>query len=84
MCDAYVCDASMCDASVRDASVYDASVCDASVHNASVRDATVRGSHSLSARRVRWTKSSRPEGPKGGPKGRRLEVGANHHNFVKI
>ena len=34
------------------------------------------GSHGLSARRARRTKSRRPEGPKGGPKGRRLEVGA--------
>ena len=30
----------------------------------------------LSARRARRTKSSRPEGPKAGPKGRKLEVGA--------
>ena len=30
----------------------------------------------LSARRARRTKSSRPEGPKAGPKGRYLEVGA--------
>merc|ERR1711888_152912 len=30
----------------------------------------------LSGRRVRRTKSSRPEGPKAGPKGRYLEVGA--------
>ena len=34
------------------------------------------GSHGLSARRARRTKSRRPEGPKGGPKGHRLEVGA--------
>ena len=33
----------------------------------------MRGSHGLSARR---TLSSRPEGPKAGPKGRSLEVGA--------
>ena len=44
--------------------------------DASVCDATVRGSHGLSARRARRTKSRRPEGPKGGPKGHRLEVGA--------
>ena len=36
----------------------------------------MRGSHGLSARMARRTKSSRPEGPKAGPKGRRLEVGA--------
>ena len=36
----------------------------------------LRGSHGLSARRARRTKSSRPEGPKAGPKGHRLEVGA--------
>ena len=30
----------------------------------------------LSARRARRTKSSRPEGPKAGPKGHYLEVGA--------
>ena len=30
----------------------------------------------LSAQRARRTKSSRPEGPKAGPKGRHLEVGA--------
>ena len=36
----------------------------------------MRGSHGLSARRARRTKSRRPEGPKGGPKDRRLEVGA--------
>ena len=42
----------------------DASVCDASVCNASVCDATVRGSHDLSARRARRTKSSKPEGSK--------------------
>ena len=36
----------------------------------------MRGSHGLSARRARRTKSSRPEGPKAGPKGRQLEVGA--------
>ena len=35
----------------------------------------LRGSHGLSARRARRTKSSRPEGPKAGPKGRKLEVG---------
>ena len=35
-----------------------------------------RGSHGLSARRARRTKSSRPEGPKAGPKGGNLEVGA--------
>ena len=33
-----------------------------------------RGSHGLSARRAWRTKSSRPEGPKAGPKGRQLEV----------
>ena len=33
------------------------------------------GSHGLSARRAWRTKSSRPEGPKDGPKGRQLEVG---------
>ena len=44
--------------------------------DASVCDATVCGSNGLSARRVRRTKSRRPEGPKGGPKGHRLEVGA--------
>ena len=44
--------------------------------DASVCDATVRGSHGLSAERVRRTKSKRPEEPKGGPKGHRLEVGA--------
>ena len=38
--------------------------------------APLRGSHGLSARRARRTKSSRPEGPKAGPKGRNLEVGA--------
>ena len=38
--------------------------------------ALLRGSHGLSARRARRTKSSRPEGPKAGPKGRQLEVGA--------
>ena len=38
--------------------------------------APLRGSHGLSARRARRTKSSRPEGPKAGPKGRKLEVGA--------
>ena len=37
---------------------------------------TMRGSHGLSAQRVRRTKSSRPDGPKASPKGRRLEVGA--------
>merc|ERR1711934_216536 len=46
--------------------VCDASLCDASVHNVSVHYAKVRGSHR--------TKSSRPEGPKGDPKGLRLEV----------
>ena len=35
-----------------------------------------RGSHGLSAWRARRMKSSRPEGPKAGPKGRKLEVGA--------
>ena len=35
-----------------------------------------RGSHGLCARRARRTKSSRPEGPKAGPKGHKLEVGA--------
>ena len=39
-------------------------------------NAMLRGSHGLSARRARRTKSRRPKGPKGGPKGRRLEVGA--------
>ena len=34
-----------------------------------------RGSHGLSARRAWRTKSSRPKGPKAGPKGRQLEVG---------
>ena len=38
--------------------------------------APLRGSHGLSGRRARRTKSSRPEGPKAGPKGRKLEVGA--------
>ena len=38
--------------------------------------ALMRGSHGLSARRARRTLSSRPEGPKDGPKGRTLEVGA--------
>merc|ERR1719510_643352 len=42
----------------------------------STRDRWGRGSHGLSARRARRTKSSRPEGPKAGPKGRKLEVGA--------
>ena len=36
----------------------------------------LRGSHGLSARRARRTKSSRPGGPKADPKGRNLEVGA--------
>ena len=36
----------------------------------------MRGSHGLSARRARRTKSSRPEGQKAGLKGRQLEVGA--------
>ena len=36
----------------------------------------MRGSHGLSARRAQRTMSSRPEGPKAGPKGRNLEVGA--------
>ena len=35
----------------------------------------MRGSHGLSARRAWRTKSSRPEGPRAGPKGRQLEVG---------
>ena len=39
-------------------------------------DATGHGSHDLSARRARRTKSSRPEGLKAGPKGRKLEVRA--------
>ena len=38
--------------------------------------ASVRGSHGLSARRARRTKSRMPEGQKAGPKGRQLEVGA--------
>ena len=38
--------------------------------------ALLRGSHGLSARRAWRTLSSRPEGPKAGPKGRNLEVGA--------
>ena len=38
--------------------------------------ALMRGSHGLSARRARRTKSNRPEGPKAGPKGRSLEVRA--------
>ena len=38
--------------------------------------ALLRGSHGLSARRALRTLSSRPEGPKAGPKGRSLEVGA--------
>ena len=37
--------------------------------------APLRGSHGLSARRARRTKSSRPKWPKAGPKGRKLEVG---------
>ena len=36
----------------------------------------MRGSHGLSARRARRTKSRMPEGQKAGPKGRQLEVGA--------
>ena len=36
----------------------------------------LHGSHSLSARRARRTKSSRPEGPKANPKGHQLEDGA--------
>ena len=36
----------------------------------------LHGSHGLSARRARSTKSRKLEGPKGGPKGRRLEAGA--------
>ena len=36
----------------------------------------MRGSHGLSGRRAWRTLSSRPEGPKAGPKGRNLEVGA--------
>ena len=39
------------------------------------RDGWWRGSQGLSARRARRTKSSRPEGPYAGPKGRQLEVG---------
>ena len=46
------------------------------IHFWGLENATVRGSHGLSARRARRTKSRRPEGPKGGPKGHRLEVGA--------
>ena len=38
--------------------------------------APLRGSHGLSARRAWRTLSSRPKGPKAGPKGRNLEVGA--------
>ena len=38
--------------------------------------ALMHGSHGLSARRAWRTLSSRPEGPKAGPKGRSLEVGA--------
>ena len=38
--------------------------------------ALVRGSHGLSARRARRTRSMMPEGQKAGPKGRQLEVGA--------
>ena len=38
--------------------------------------AVMRGSHGLSARRAWRTLSSRPEGPKAGPKDRSLEVGA--------
>ena len=86
LCDASVCDASVCDASVCDASVHNAYVHNARVHNARVHNARVHNarvhnatacwSHGLSAQRARRTKSSRPEGPKAGPKGRRLEVGA--------
>ena len=36
----------------------------------------LRGSHGLSARREQRTKSSRSEGSKAGPKGRKLEIGA--------
>ena len=53
--------------------------------------APLRGSHGLSARRARRTKSARPEGPKAGPKGRKLEVGARraprllvYYNFQKV
>ena len=42
----------------------------------SLSNASLRGSHGLSARRVQRIKSSRPEGPKAGPKGCQLEVGA--------
>ena len=38
--------------------------------------ALLRGSHGLSPRRAWRTLSSRPEGPKAGPRGRNLEVGA--------
>ena len=52
--------------------------------DASVCDATVRGSHGLSARRARRTKSRRPEGLKGGPKGHRLEVGARRASKLLV
>ena len=39
-------------------------------------NALMHGSHGLSARRAWRTLSSRPEGPKAGPKGLSLEVGA--------
>ena len=51
----------------------------------------MRGSHGLSARRARRTKSRMPEGQKAGPKGRQLEVGAQRaprllvsHNCLTI
>ena len=82
MCDASVCDASVCDTSVCDASVCDASVCDASVCDASVCDASVRDASRCNGAWV--TRPERPkgvkdvikqaEGPKAGPKGRKLEV----------
>ena len=46
----------------------------------------MRGSHGLSARgrRARRTKSRRPEGPKAGPKGRQLEVGARRASRLLV
>ena len=41
-----------------------------------LQNALLRGSHSLSARRVWRTLSSKPEGPKAGPKDCNLEVEA--------
>ena len=61
------------------------------VCGASVCGATVCGSQGLSAQRALRTKSSRPEGSKGCPKGRRLKVGAQRapkllliHNLANI